>query len=193
MDQDTYDQYEAQAAIQQQAMQGQTSVYAPQMAEQAHQTQAILVEQTNPNKVVKEIMLTLRGLEENPDGSVTQVGEAKMNDKGIRNVWVWCKGAINQGLILSHYEDYQISHIMDSIQQDFVDDLALNWKEYGIQNKTDLDLINNVVLINIDACLRRALGQNEKNWLGKISIEQISGMPRIPRAKKEGFWGKFRL
>jgi hypothetical protein len=185
--------YEAQAAIQEQAMQGQTSVYAPQMMEQIQQAQAVLVEQTNPNKVVKEIMLTLRGLEENPDGSLRRVGEAKMNEKGIRNVWVWCKGSINQGLILSHYEDHQISHIMDVVQQDFVDDLALNWREYGIKNKTDLDLINNVVLINIDACLRRALGQNEKNWLGKISIEQISGMPKFPKSKKEGFWSKFRL
>jgi len=41
--------------------------------------------------------------------------------------------------------------------------------------------------------LKRALGQNEKNWLGKISVEQISGAPRIQPPKKGGFWSKLRL
>ena len=41
--------------------------------------------------------------------------------------------------------------------------------------------------------LKRAEGQNEKNWLGKISIENISGSPRVPIQKREGWLSKFKL
>jgi len=193
MQQENYEQYQAQEALQKQQIEGQQGIYAPQIAEQIQQSQAIIIEQTNPNKIVKEIMLVLRGQEENSRGEIEQVGVPKMNEEGLRNIWVWCKGAINQGIILSHYEDWEIGNIMNAFQEDLVDDLALNWKQYGIQNKTDLDLINNIVLININSALKRALGQNEKNWLGKISIENISGMSRIPKPRKESFWNKFRL
>ena len=193
MDRETYEQYVAQGDLQRQATEAQMAAYAPQIAEQMQQAQAVLVEQTNPKKIVDEILLVIQGKEKLPDGTEINVGEPLMNKKGIRKIWVWSKGAINQGIILSHYEDWEIGNIMNVIQEDFVDELSLNWKEYGIKDKTDLDLINNIVLININAALKRALGQNEKNWLGKISIEQISGTPRMSRPKKESFWSKFRL
>jgi hypothetical protein len=41
--------------------------------------------------------------------------------------------------------------------------------------------------------LKRALGQNEKNFLSKISIENISGGMRLPQMKKESFWSKFKI
>ena len=41
--------------------------------------------------------------------------------------------------------------------------------------------------------LKRAEGQGEKNWLSKISVENISSVPRMSMNKKEGFWSKFRL
>ena len=74
-----------------------------------------------------------------------------------------------------------------------VDDLSLNWREYGIKKKTDLDTINNSVLFNVYLALKRAEGQNEKNWLSKISVENISNNSRLPNMRKEGFWSKFKL
>ena len=59
--------------------------------------------------------------------------------------------------------------------------------------KTDLDTINDAVLVNIYLALKRVQGQNEKNWLSKISIENISGSSRMPMKKKESFWDKFRV
>jgi len=193
MQQEEYEHYNAQSELARQQIEGQQAAYIPQMAEQMQQAQAVLVEQTNPRKTVEEIMLILQGKEETRDGNKVQVREPLMNNLGINKMWVWCKGAINQGIILSHYEDKEIRSIMNALQDDLVDELSLNWKEYGIKNKTDLDLINNIILINVDASFRRALGQNEKNWLGKISIEQISGQQRFVKPKKDTFWSKFKL
>lgn len=188
-----YEQYQMQESLQQQSIDSQQGVYAPQLHEQIQQNQAILVEQTNPRKIVREIILRLRGLEERADGTLVRIAEPKMNKRGIDNVWYILDSQINQNIILSHLESKEISKIMDGLSNDIVDDLSLNWKEYGIQKKTDLDTINDSLLTNIYMALKRAEGQNEKNWLSKISVENISGGSRLPLPKKEGFLSKFRL
>jgi len=185
--------YEAQGVLGKQEIEGSQMAYAPQLHEQVQQAQAVLVEQTNPKKVVENIMLRLRGMRKNPDGTETKIGDAKMNETGIKEVWFKLDSFINQNVILSHLDKREISNIMDALSKSLVLDLQLNWREYGITKKTDLDAINDTILLNIYMALKRAEGQGEKNWLGKISVEQISGAPRFPTAKRESFWSKFRL
>ncbi|KKN06154.1 hypothetical protein LCGC14_1080120 [marine sediment metagenome] len=185
--------YKAQESLQAQGIEGQQAPYLPQIHEQVQQAQAILVEQTNPNKIVEAIMLRLRGMKKNPDGSETKVGEPKMNEKGIKEIWFKLDSFINQNIILSHVDNKEITNIMNAVSRTLVLDLQLNWREYGITKKTDLDAINDTVLINIYMALKRAEGQGEKNWLSKISVENISSVPRMSMNKKEGFWNKFRL
>jgi len=191
--QEDLEQYQFQSALQKEGTSAQQSAYAPQLYEQVQQQQAILVDQTNPKKIIKEITLRLRGMTENPDGTLTSIADPKLNKKGIDAVWFILDSHINQNVILSHLEAFEIRNIMESLQNDIVDSLSLNCKEYGIKNKTDLDDINNSILINIYLALKRAEGQNEKNWLSKISVENISGGYKLPSVKKEGFWNKFKL
>ena len=187
------EQFQMQGDLQRQGEEAQQSVYAPQLHEQMQQSQAVLVEQTNPDKIVHKVMLRLQGIEERPDGTRIQVAKAKVNKEGIDNIWFILDSHINQNVILSHLDIKEIQSIMDSLQEDIVDDLSLNWKRYGIEKKTDLDAINDSILINIFLALKRAEGQNEKNWLSKISVENISGGPRNFQPKKESFWSKFRV
>lgn len=193
MDQDVADQYRAQEKLQSQKLEGENLKYAPQIQEQVQQVQAILVEQTNPKRVVEKIMLRLQGKDKRPDGTIVDIAKAKMNKEGIDNVWFILDSHINQNVILSHLDKREIQNIMEAISEDLVDDLSLNWKRYGVEKLTDLDTINNSIMINIYLALKRAEGQNEKNWLGKISIEQISGRGGVVAPKKESFWSKFRV
>lgn len=188
-----YDQYQMQDDLQQSQLDAQMTAYAPQLQEQIQRAQAVLVDQTNPKRIVKSVILRLRGLEERDDGTLVKVAEPKVNKEGIDNVWFILDSHINQNIILSHLDKTEISKIITTLQDDVVTDLALNWRRYGIKKKTDLDAINDSILVNIYLALKRAEGQNEKNWLGKISIENISGGPRFQMPKKEGFWSKFRL
>ena len=192
MRKDEVEHYQAQEALQRKQIEAQMGSYSPQVFDQIQQVQAVLVDQTNPKKVVEDIMLRLQGKRKLPDGSESQVAKPKMNKKGIENIWFILDSHINQNIILSRLDMKEVSNIINSLQEDLVDDLALNWKIYGIENKSDLDNINNSILVNIYVALKRAEGQNEKNWLGKISIENISSTPQFPKAKKEGFWSKFR-
>lgn len=193
MDQSEYEHYQMQDAMQQNQMEAQRNMMLPQMMEQVQQTQAVLVEQTNPNKLVESIMLRLRGLRRKEDGSLIRVSEPKLNKAGQENIWFILDSHVNQGGILSHLDKQEIQNLMHALSDDLVDDLTLNWREYGIKTKTDLDVINNSILCNIFLVLKRSEQQNEKNWLGKISIENITNQPRLPNLKKEGFLSKLRL
>jgi len=193
LDKENYEQFQMQEGLQQQQIDANTIALAPQLQEQFQQQQAVLVDQTNPKKVVRDIILRLQGIEERKDGTLIKIAEAKINKIGVDNIWFMLDSHINQNVILSHLKENEISKIMGCIQNDLVDDLSMNWKEYGIQKKTDLDTINNSILVNIFLALKRAEGQNEKNWLGKISVENISGGSRLPSMKKESFFSKFKL
>ena len=193
MEKEVLEQYQMQEQLTQQQLDAQTMALAPQLQEQIQQSQAILVEQTNPKKIVELIMLRLQGKEKKPDGTVVLIAKPKMNKEGIDNIWFILDSHINQNIILSHLEIREIQQIMEAISEDLVDDLSLNWKRYGVEKKTDLDTINNSIMVNIFLCLKRAEGQNEKNWLSKISVEQISARGGVQAPKKESFWSKFRV
>lgn len=193
MNPEEFEHYEMQNAMQQKQYENQQSINAPQLYEEMQRQQAVLVEQTNPKKIVEDIMLRLRGVERKPDGTIVRVAEAKMNEYGLGRIWFILESHINQNVILSHLDSEQIAPLMDVLSNDLVDSLSLNWRDFGIKNKTDLDDINNSILMNIYLALKRAEGQNEKNWLGKISIENISPGLRIPSMKKDSFWSKFKI
>lgn len=193
MDKETYDQYQMQSDLASQQSEAQLSAYAPQMQEQVSQAQAVLVAQTNPDKILEEIELKLRGQRLKTDGSIDIISDPLMNKKGISRIIFIMSTVINQNTILSHLEDREISKLIIEIGTDLDLDLALNWRDYGVKDRTMLNHIEKAVVIPAFFALKRALGQNEKNWLGKITLESISGRSGIPSPKKEGFWTKFRL
>jgi len=79
-------QYEASSALQQEAGDSQVTPYAPQLQEQVAQAQAILIQQTNPEKILEEIILKLNGQIKNYDGTIKQIGEPLMNKKGTGKI-----------------------------------------------------------------------------------------------------------
>lgn len=187
------DHYNAQAAIQQQGVQAQTLASYPQMYENQQQHQAVLVEQTNPSKVIDEIVLSLSGYEYKFDGSLEKVGEPVVNQFGINRLRFIMRSIINQNTVLSHLEEREVNKLIIQLTDDIIDDLTLNWKEYGIKDKIMLDYVVDSIMFPSYMALKRALEQNEKNWLGKISVENITNAPRMPQAKQGGFWNKLKL
>jgi len=192
MNEEMYDQYAMQSDLQNQVSEAQRVAYAPQLYEQVQQAQSILIEQTNPSKVLEEISLKLKGKIKKHDGTVIMEGDPLMNYKGINRMLFIMSSIINQNTILSYLEKHEIEKLMIQLSDDIVDDLTLNWREYEIKDKIMLDHIVDAILIPAFCALKRALEKNEKNWLGKISIENIGQEQKI-QPKKGGLLSKFKL
>jgi len=193
MNSELYDNYLMQSDLQRQAGQNQMSAYAPQLHEQVQQAQAVLIAQTNPKEILREIELKLRGEREKYDGTIEQISPPLMNQIGRSRILFFMDILINQNTILSHIEDREISKLIIAVGEDLLMDLAINWREYGVKDRSMLNLIEKSVLVPGFLALKRALGQGEKNWLGKITVENISQNRGGIAPKKEGVLSKLRL
>lgn len=193
VDQEDYDRYIMQKDIGQQSINADNVKYAPQIQEKMQENQAILVEQVNPKKVVKDVVHALRNEEVNEQGDIVSNGDPMMNELGINRMKFILRGVLNQSTTLSHLDDKDISKIMVRLADDVTDDLTLNWSKYEVKDKIFLDNIVNIVSFNCFFALKRALGMNEKNWLGRISVENITNNPKVQPPSKKGILDHFKL
>ena len=184
----------AQQTLQQQQIAAQMGMRGMEMHERMQENQAILVEQTNPNKLIDDLLLQLRGQRKRADGSIEQVlKEPLLNEYGIERAWFYASTIVNQGTTLSHLEEGEAGRMIQPYADKIVDELTLDWKKWGIKEKSWLDSIKDAIVYRSFLALRRAEGQNEKNWLGKISFENLNNAPRITPPKKESWLSKFKL
>ena len=186
-------QFNMSSALQKQEIEGEQSVHAPYIQQQSQMVQAALVEQINPDKILDDLELRLRGYKRKFDGTLIKSGLPLMNENGVMAMIAYTSSIVNQNTIMSAYKKEQIAKLMTQFMEVLVNDLTLNWREYGIVNKSYLDLIANMIMNCAFPALNRALEGGERRFLGTTTIENISSMPRMPQVKKEGFLSRFKL
>ena len=193
MNEDIYDSGMIQGSLQDRQASHNMAMQSLAMGQQLQQAGAILVQQTNPKKVVADIELLLKNQEKTPDGRILQMGKPHLSELGINRIMLLVRGLITQGNILSHLEEKKINAFMIDLGDALTDDLSKNWKKYGIEDKTQLDTIHDVVIINIYNTLMRSFGQNEKNWIKGITVETINVGNKPMPDRRGGFFDKFKL
>lgn len=186
-------QFNAQSALNRQQIDAEQNINAFGMMQGQREVQAALVDQINPYHVIREIKLLLEGKEEDMQGNTKSVGSPLMNQEGINKMLVLIKSVVNINTIMSALDEKKINEIMVGLMDDIIDDLTLSWKQYGIQQKTDLDRVEGIIKHMTYMTLRRALKGGERGFLGKVTVENISSAPRMQPQKKEGFLSRFKL
>lgn len=192
MEREIYDQYQAQEALQSQAGEDQLKLYAPQMQEQMAQSQAVVIAQTDPLKIIENLKLLLEGKIRTPDGEIKRVREPVMNREGISRVLFLLGAIINDNTRFSHFKEQEINRILVKIADDITMDIGTRWREYDVKDRPMCDYIIDCMIIPSFAVLKRALEQNEKNWIGRIAFESIN-QNRLQQPKKEGILKKLKL
>jgi len=186
-------QFQMQSSLQRQAVEGEQNMNAAAMVNNQQQIQAALVEQINPDKILRNLELKLEGKIDDGYGNITKVRDPLMNKKGISNMILITSAIVNQNTIMSSLNEKEIGKLMKNMTDDIIDKLTLNWKEYDIKDKTDLDTIHNIIVNTSFLALKRALFGGEKGFLSKITVENISSAPRNQLPKKQGFIDRFKL
>lgn len=162
--------------------------YLPTIHQQLQDSQAIILQQIDPKKVVNEVLLELSGLKENSDGDFVRIRKPYMNRRGLDNIRIRMKATINQNTIMSSLEDKDIRNLMLQLARDLAFDIALNWQEYGIRDRAICNTVMNIILLNSFIALKRSEGQNEKRFLKGIAFENVGGATTAANKRKEGGW-----
>lgn len=192
MDQDQMDHYLMQKDLQQQQADSQTTLYAPQLQEQIAQNQAVVIAETDPRKDIMDLIREFRGLEE-INGEYKQTRDSIMNEKGINRITQILRPMMINTIRFTRLREKMINNFTKQILNDLTTDLGLNWREYGIKDRSACDHVVDSVAVLIFSMLSRSEDQNEKNWIGKISFENVSPQTHLNRPKKESWIDRFKL
>lgn len=193
MESEIREQYEAQATLQKQNIEAQQGLNSGMLMNNQQQTQAALVQQINPEETVQEIRLMLEGKEELPSGDIKQVTEPLLNEEGINQMMLIVKSMVNINTIMSALDEKKIHLLMIELTDNVIDTLTLNWKQFGIKSKGDLDIIEAIIKNMTYPTLMRSKEGGERKFLGKITVENISTTPQFKSSKPEGFLSKFKI
>lgn len=180
--------------LQREQIDAEMGVNAPYLLQQQRETQAALLEQLDPETIIREMKLTLKGLRfDETTGKVGKESEPLMNNLGIGRIISSVRGIVNQNTIMSAFEEKTIMKIVEEFASDIINDLAINWKEYDIKLKTDLDRIEGICKrMALSALMRSKMG-GERRFLGTTTVESINTAPRMLQQKKQNLWSKFKL
>lgn len=183
---DDYDQFEFQRQLQAEGADRQQSLYAPQLREQIAQAQGILISQTDPKGVVDDIIYEFQGFEKDENGDWKKTNEALINPLGVRKIKAILRPLMNSSVRLARLDKRQVKDFTGSVIYPMIYDLGSNWREYEIADRSTCDYIISAITIAVFTMLSRAEDQNEKNWLGRISFENIADPNKNAQKKKSG-------
>jgi hypothetical protein len=191
MDYSPYDEFKMNEALNQQQLDGQKELYAPQLQEQVAASQAVVISETDPTKDINQLLLKFRGYEE-VDGELKRVREPIMNESGVNKISQILTPLMINTIRFTRLKEAMIKSITERFLDDLTYDLGLNWRDYDIPNRNSIDHILNALATLIFSVLSRAEDQNEKNWLGKISFENVNPNKYEPK-KSESWLDRFKL
>jgi hypothetical protein len=142
---------------------------------------------TNPEPLLSEIEVNLKGLVEMPDGTIVKTGEPLMNDQGVTSIMSMVRGTLNQNTILSNINDKEVKGIISHLAYAVMKDLMLNRKKWDIKTGEDRTRIVQIIITPVYLCLKRSFEQGEKNfWKGSVSEIIQHNQQR----KDQGVWSK---
>lgn len=186
-------EYGYKSALQDRDLQVQQSMGSVPLHEMQQQARAAIVEQLNPIHIIEELRMKLRGMEQRMDGTYARVSAPLMNETGVSEIILTVSSIVNQNTIMSSLDKDEIGRLILNCMDSIIDELVLNWKEYGIKDKINLDKIHNLIAHMTFPALKRALGSGERKFLSTTTVENISSAPRYMPQKKEGFFNKLKL
>lgn len=140
-----------------------------------------VLEQLNLDENIKKIEYSLQGLRwDSEESKFVEHTDALLNDKGVQNIIRLCTAFLHKGLYLSNLDEDEVSKKMIDFRCMLTDELLLNFWNYEIQ-EANLEQIRVIVEYNFFFAIKRAFGQGDKLYLGKIqqmrTVESHNFMP----------------
>jgi hypothetical protein len=152
-----------------------------------HQFAGSIALLTNPESEIGKLELTLRGMIETR-GALKQVSEPLLNEEGVRSIIGQVQAIINRSIILSKFDDKEVSKLVLYLADSIIKDLMVNRVFYNIVNTSARDRIVFESLSTSYACLKRGHEQGERLfWKG--SQQEITTRMTGERGKA-GLFGK---
>ena len=170
-------------------------VYPPQQEERESPDIGIIRELSQAKKVLEQIRMNLKGFFwDYAEKKYIKVEGMKplMNDKGISKYLSIIAPFVSDLTTFSNYRMDEINQYILYICDKAIPTIHINYKEYGVEEKSDLEILDIQLLIYAAGAFRKAIGAGDRNVVrGTVEEKMLSrtGFSQMPQSNK-GFLNK---
>lgn len=123
-----------------------------------------IIKELSPRKVLEQVRMNLNGYFFNYDlGKYEQLMKPLMNENGVTKIMWILSSAINDVITFSNYKEGEAEKFTIFVCEKGLFPIHINWREYGIQSKSDLEIIDSMVMNLTFGAFRKALGAGDRN------------------------------
>jgi len=174
--------------------QAQSVVY-PQQEKEKESAEIGIIKELSPKKVLEQLRMNLKGFfyDYEKKAYVRIEGfEPLLNDTGIAKYLSIMSAIITDLVTFSNYKDDEINNLTLYVCDKALPTIHINYKEYGIKNKSDLQIID-IQIFNLTlAAFKKAVGAGDRNVVRGTISENIAsrmGFGQMP-VQKQSFLSK---
>ncbi len=102
--------------------------------------------------------------------------EPLMNEKGIAFILRILSSHLTDVVTFSSYKEEDIYPVVSNIMHSIIPTLYINYKDFGITNKTYLPIISNEIFVLVYSAFRKSLGAGDRGVIGRTITEEIKGV-----------------
>lgn len=134
-----------------------------------------VIRELSPKKVKEQIRMELKGYYYDYDEKKfikIEGEEPLMNEKGIQQ-FISCLAAITDTVTFSNYtiEDAKAHTLY--VMESCIPTIYVNYKEYGIKNKSNLPILTSKLFVLTYAAFMKAVGAGDRGVIGRTITESI--------------------
>lgn len=167
------------------------SYLLPPKEEEREPAEIGIIREMSPTKVLEDLRKQLKGfVYDYEEKKWIRMGEALMNDKGIGKYLAVMSSVITPLLTFSKYDEEEIKNWTLYVCEKTIPTIYVNYKEYGIQSKSDLNLISTQIPVLTISAFKKAVGAGDRNLIrGTVSEQMMNRAGNFPmQQQKPGFW-----
>ena len=169
----------------------------PPQEEEKEAAEIGIIREMSPKKVLETLRMNLKGFfwDYKEKEYVKVPGfEPLMNDKGIAKYLSFMSSVVTDLVTFSKYDSEEINGLVLYICDKAIPTIHINYREYGIKEKSDLEIID-VQIFNLTlAAFKKAVGGGDRNLVRGTLSEQImnrqSNMPQNMPQQKQGIFSR---
>jgi len=167
----------------------------PPRQEEVESPEIGIIRELSPKKVLEQLEMNMRGFfydYEQKRYVKKENFDPLMNEKGIAKFISVVSAFISDIVTFSTYSSDEINKRVDYVCTSIIPTIYINYKEYGIKEKSDLFLIETKIFVMCDGAFRKAMGGGDRSVIrGTLSENIMTRSGNMPMGEaKKGFFSR---
>jgi hypothetical protein len=155
-----------------------------------------IIRELSPKKVMEQLRMNMKGYfwDYEAKGYI-KIIEPLMNERGIAKYLSIVASVVTDLLTFSSYKEQEIQPLVLYVCDKAIPTIHVNYKEYGIKDKSDLQIIDIQIFNLTNSAFHKAVGGGDRSVVrGTVSEAMMSrnygGQPSGGGQREAGFLGK---